>query len=533
MIPMHDSFDMADGRTRRRSYAALFMLPLLCAVFALLQLREQQPYWGGRMSDPSYTYLLSSLHIATFSAPTHIDHPGTTVQEIGALTLRALHLFVSSDELTNAVLADPEWHAQAIGLVLIALAIGASLAAGIWVFRRTGRLGAALVSQAGPLLIANVLAGYSGVRPEPLLIAGAHLWAAVWILWAEGQIDLQHRPTWLAIAALGGVCLATKYTFAPLLVIPLVLLPDWRGRACFSAAGLAAFSIMIAPAWPRWHRMASWVFRLAARDGGYGSGVTTFRPREGWRHAILNTVADNSAFSLVLASTALVLALGWRRADSDSATARRRRLSLAFVVALAAAVVFVAKQASGSTRYLLPTAATAPLAVYALWRWQSGRLSLRLRRLLVATGGAAVLAFALPVATRQIALVHGERAAALEAPDWIARNLPGANIVPYYGASSIPYSLGQAEVYLNCWAPTLARLYPQFIWFDLWGANFKRNFTLEPAAPPDGVFYLEGVPLEGELLDHVCRRLRCTLTPVWNNRVEVIYRVALLDPATS
>lgn len=47
---------------------------------------ERTGPWGAyNRSDPEYCYLLNSLDLLTFHIPFHVDHPGTILQEFGAV----------------------------------------------------------------------------------------------------------------------------------------------------------------------------------------------------------------------------------------------------------------------------------------------------------------------------------------------------------------------------------------------------------------------------------------------------------------
>ncbi len=517
-------------RSVRARALAVLVLPLACGVFAFGQLRNQQPFWGGLMSDPSYIYLLSALNIATFAAPGHVDHPGTPVQVIGALTLRALHPAANADKLASVVLTDPETHARVIGGVLIAIPIAAALGAGLWVLRRTARLDAAIFAQIGPLLIPSMLGGYSGLRPEPLLIACTHLWAAAMIVWSEGYLDLGRREVGALLGAFAGFAIACKYTFAPVVIIPLMLLVGWRARLIFTSALAMSFFASISPALPQFRRLASWVFRLAVRDGTYGHGQIAFGPQQGWTSALSETLRANGLFAMLLVVVAALITIAALDGSKRNTPQRFRRLGLATTIALAVALLMVAKQAAGAARYLIPAAACMPLGLFAVWRCFSHRLSRPLRM-------ASAILFCLAVginagvaAARERANARAGKTGAEEARQWIERNLSHEAVFPYFGSSSIPFALAQADLYAQRWAPKLARIYPGFVCYELWGGAFKRDFSPQPIPRPTPPFYLTGAPLNQGVLDDARRALPWVIDPIWSNGIEAVYRVSPAKP---
>ena len=92
----------------------LTILPVIF-FFTVLWLREASgPYWLHFNLDPTYPYLFNSLNLLNKIPPSHIDHPGTPVQLLGALILKITHLGSSIDQITEKILRDPEQYIQLI-----------------------------------------------------------------------------------------------------------------------------------------------------------------------------------------------------------------------------------------------------------------------------------------------------------------------------------------------------------------------------------------------------------------------------------
>jgi hypothetical protein len=66
-------------------YLAILVVPILLFCFPLILRSYHGPYYLGYNSDPAYAYLLNSLNILNGVPPGHTDHPGTTVQLLGAV----------------------------------------------------------------------------------------------------------------------------------------------------------------------------------------------------------------------------------------------------------------------------------------------------------------------------------------------------------------------------------------------------------------------------------------------------------------
>ena len=68
--------------------AAETWLVLACALLSVCGMTSgmmRRPYFLDY--DPEYAYLLNSLNLLEMSVPGHFDHPGTPLQEFGALVL--------------------------------------------------------------------------------------------------------------------------------------------------------------------------------------------------------------------------------------------------------------------------------------------------------------------------------------------------------------------------------------------------------------------------------------------------------------
>jgi hypothetical protein len=149
------------------------------AVLAAVALRRAQgPFWLAANQDPAYSYLYDSLRVAQGLPPNHVQHPGTAIQLLGAVTLRATTLGRGA-VLQRRVLADPETALRSIHAVLLAACALGMAALGASVLAGTGKPVLAWLAQAGVLIVPGLLGELAGVKPEPFLLALALAMAAV------------------------------------------------------------------------------------------------------------------------------------------------------------------------------------------------------------------------------------------------------------------------------------------------------------------------------------------------------------------
>jgi len=85
----------------------LLALPLSFFIISVLMRHNAGPFWLWSNLDPDYWYLIDSLNMINGEWPKHIAHPGTTVQWIGMLIIKALHPFSTTEDINVMVLSNP------------------------------------------------------------------------------------------------------------------------------------------------------------------------------------------------------------------------------------------------------------------------------------------------------------------------------------------------------------------------------------------------------------------------------------------
>ncbi|MFZ1459862.1 MAG: hypothetical protein WAU38_03605, partial [Ignavibacteria bacterium] len=91
-------------------YSLLIVLPVILFITAHILKVVQGPYYLN-FYDPSYVYLINSLNLAQLSGygVGHFDHPGTTVQVLGAVAVKLFYFLTNNNQdIVNDVLSRPE-----------------------------------------------------------------------------------------------------------------------------------------------------------------------------------------------------------------------------------------------------------------------------------------------------------------------------------------------------------------------------------------------------------------------------------------
>jgi len=345
----------------RRGWAMLFFLPV--AFFAAEWWLRQHglPYWLWFNLDPSYLYLLGGMHILEGLPPVIFEHPGVPVQELVAGVIW-LSDYGTPGALGDAAFSQAEAILARASTVMLALDAAALWLLGWVVWRRTGALLPALLVQTTPFLTMLALKFGIEVEPEPLL-----LFAVLWL--GVGLIEENARPsawTLIALALAAAFGTATKSTFAPLGLAPLILIASWRRRFAYVALAGVALLLFLLPEAGNLSRMSQWYADLARDSGTYGRGPANVIDWARYPHAFIKLFFARPIFLAIFAASLAALFLRWReRKPAQIAMSRSERGLAAILAAQLAQMLLVAKHPSA--HYVLPALELAGVALAFLW----------------------------------------------------------------------------------------------------------------------------------------------------------------------
>lgn len=409
----------------------LGVLPLATVPLIAAMRTATGPYWQRSNIDPTYAYLLNSLLIASGKGAQHSDHPGTTVQLVGAATIRVVHAVSGRAALPDDVLRRPEAYLGAMHQVLVGILVATLLFGGAAIARTTGSLTAALLFQLTPFLAVRPFLDLRLVKAEPLLIPLVLAFGAVLVIESLAPAGPSARARVIALGVLAGAAMATKVTAAPLLVLPFALARSWRQRLLYPAAAAGTFAAITIPAMAAPGRLFRFLFKFATHTGAYGSGDAGFITPdlfvERSERLTLALVTSEWAFVALLAVALALAAVPFLRRRLPPAGTPERgawRLLALLVAVQVASVLMVTKSPMVPLRYLTPVfgmLGVEVVLVRELMRW-AGILPGRLRSLAAAAalalGAAALIVSGFTVArgdlvrTRERALRAQERAIA-------------------------------------------------------------------------------------------------------------------------
>jgi hypothetical protein len=466
---------------RVRSSAALLVVPTALLVLSVMMVNAQGPWGANNRSDPEYNYLLNSLDLLTFHIPFHIDHPGTTLQEFGAVVVFCKWIAASLaggwTPIQRAVLSQPDEYLRPINLGIILVLCSVVFLAGLRLYVATSSLWAALVLQFTLFLFRQTLLALPRISPEPCLIA---IGFALMIPLIPSLLGQERNPARAATeaGALFGFGMLTKVTFLPLAAIAF-LVGGRKERKRFAMGALVLGLLVALPILPRVPAILHWLTSLLIHTERYGSGPVGVPPGWEWKARLKHLIYDEPFIFCSLLYYSLVL-LATIRAKRDELTLSIRRLLWVICGAIGLQLVMTLKHYGA--RYMLPSLVICalPNAYIVLWL-SSSALPIMLRRSL-AVLGAVLMAGGLWSSQSAVdgwLRESADNQAAVRTLAAVRRDAKGCLTIGFYKASNPGYALAFGTEYTaGVHGKALEELYPNFIFYDQFTNTF-RTWTLE------------------------------------------------------
>ncbi len=484
------------GGKRAIFILVLLVLPALAVCFGWQLRKASGPYWLSGNMDPTYAYLMNSLNLADLRRPYFFGHPGTPVHEVGAVVIRVMNFGSSKAEMTHDVLRDPERYIAAINSVLMGFCGICILIAGCVTLEVTGSLFAALLIEVTPFVSGTTLTGLTLARPEPFMTGVAMLVAAAAVLTLRWKVE--RHPRWFAIAfgLLIGIGIAGKVDFAPVAMVPLIILPSWKNRLWFMLATGAAFLVAIIPILspPLMREMIAFMINLATHTGRYGSGQTGFIDPSSYVSAAIKLVRDDGLFFIVMAVGILVLAL---KSRFQSLAGAKRRILIAVTAAQLLQLLMVAKHPS--SRYLIPALALVGLNLVLLVDAFAAKMPAASRYAPAVVISLMIAGAHVWTGRNLLREAENDRRFQFAAYEAVNKQFPNVPVVTYYTASSPYYALAFGEEYGgNLYGADLQKLYPNQFFYNPWTgefSNFAGQVSVDQIRGTSNWFVLRGCSL--------------------------------------
>jgi len=341
---------------------ALLILP----IFFFIGLQKYKDalgeYYLGRNYDPSYPYLINSLNLSQFKGygVGLIAHPGTPVQEIGAVVLLILHsLQPDKTDLVKDVFNNPEYYLNKIFQCFLLLNSAAIFLLGLMVYLKMKSILTSLFLQLSPFSFysGDIYFQLTNVSVEPILIFTILLLITAIIIYLNENGSERNSLFYLIVlGVLCGLGMAIKISFFPILVIPFLLIRGIKFKLSFILISILTFLIFVYPAFSVENAdgFSDWVKNLITHSGRYGTGSEDFVETSVYLSNIKTIFSENLVFSFSYIAILSVLILQFFKKYKSLIRSNKYFILLTGIfIAMTLQVLMVAKHFS--LYYMIPT----------------------------------------------------------------------------------------------------------------------------------------------------------------------------------
>ncbi|NQU52117.1 MAG: hypothetical protein HQ522_06215 [Bacteroidetes bacterium] len=274
---------------------AIFIIPI---IFSWVGSTIELAKFG---NDPNYVYLVNATALCDGESVGYIDHPGTTVMQISAVTIAVKHFFSNpeNDTLVNHVFKDPHTFILAIRSVFLIINTMILFLLGWIAIKTTRSIWAALLLQASCFLTVNSLDHvWTKVSPAPILffITCVYVIAILYFYADNNKKQWKYGFTFSLIVGAG---IVTKATFIPLAILPFVIIPTLKRKFFYGLGIIPSFVLFSIPIIPEYENMYFWFRNLSSHSGIYGHGSKGFIDFQTYIPNIGKIIINNPVFALV------------------------------------------------------------------------------------------------------------------------------------------------------------------------------------------------------------------------------------------
>lgn len=462
------------------TYYSLVIIPIALFIISFSLRQSQGPYFLNTHYDPVYPYLISSLNLVQFSQVTLVEHPGTSVQLIGAAVIKMFYLIDGKNtDIAEDVLSRPEEYLHFINLILILINCAVLYLLGRIVYRYSQNIWISLLIQMSPFISYTISYELAIFIPENFLIVVINILIAVLFKFLYCDDTIRDRKLYFIVlfSIVCGLGISTKITFVPLVILPFVLLKGIKPKLLFLTFTGIFFILFVSPVIAKYEYFLSWIKKLFVYDGLYGTGkpdiVDSVSFVSNLKAIFINEKIFTVIYLLILITIIAVSFSYYRRFEKLSSLLQFKLLTGIFI-SMNFQIIIVAKHYSG--HYMLPALmmATTGLFLCITILFQNFDLvykKVKLNYIYVFL----ILIFSVFITVSSSININGskiERDEALKLNDYINANYPGSVLISSYGSSSKEYAFafgtnwaGQQK---QRYQKIINGIYPDKIYYEYW-----------------------------------------------------------------
>lgn len=465
----------------KKNYFYLILLALPSFLFFLYYLLSNaMSHYYLIFSDPSYEYLINSLNLVQQKGygVGHFDHPGTSVQLIGAVVLKIYSAInIHDTDIVNEVLSKPEKYLFVINNFLVLMNSLALLLLGLFTFSVSNNLSLSVLVQLSSFTSRQCFYGLHIVTPENMMIFVLICFIGILIYYLF-KFDVNKSAPLLFIILFSVVCglgLATKITFFPLIIIPLVIIRGFKNKISFLLFTFIFSLIIVSPALSNYEKFLDWIKKLTINNGRYGYGEPTVINFSVFFYNILRIFSRDVFFANVYFTslTALIFSRYFSVSYKPEIKSRMKEQELLLGIFLAFTLQIIIVGKHYDQHYLIPSlmlSVTAMLLSVSLIS-KTSIINNKLNKKYYF-----LIALIISFSTLQFVSYYNEisiqKTEAASVDNFIKSNYSGELIIPALGVANIESSLAFTTYYSGSqtskYRNSLSQILSSHIFYDEW-----------------------------------------------------------------
>ncbi len=427
------------------------IIPVILFIFSFSLRKAQGEYFLNGLYDPSYPYLIGSLNLAQLSGTFLIEHPGIPVQVIGAVVIRICYLFIGKNsDIAADVLSNPELYLNAINLTLILINCIFIFLMGIILYKYIKNVYICIFLQTTPLVSGTIYYRLSSVSTEIFLIPVIIALITFTIVYIYENHNKKNKYYFITIfAVICGIGIATKITFLPLILIPLILLDTYKQKIVFLIFTFISSIIFIFPAISSYSYFLSWIYKLTLNDGKYGQGNPDVVEISNVSVNLKNIFLKNIYFTFVYISILATILINFKRKDFDNVESKKYKLLIGIFISATILILMITKHYS--EHYMLQATMFLNISIYLILSVSSEKLKnvfnyFRTNRIITIFIFVTVIQFVY-FGISWIQWHSSRKDEAIKVNDYIKDNYQDATLIASHGSSSDKYALAYSIRY--------------------------------------------------------------------------------------
>ena len=478
---------------------SLLFIPVCIAVFTVLMKQAAGPYWLGVNSDPAYLYLVNSVYLLDNITPYFTDHPGTTLELLGAIVIKTL---VHGKNTAEQVFMNPEYYLNALHYVMFVLYMTSLLVLTGYVWHKTKSIIITMMIQTSAFFFLTLKSYASGdyilpvivnINSDTLIMTITNLYVLMIFKLFYNQNEKSGWRTGVVFGIICGLGVITKLTFLPLLIFPIIVFPQWKQKLSFIGSFLVTAGIILVPVIPRYQEIFHWIKHISVETSAEGK-VVAIMQWNGYYKALKGLLMSQLPMTFLIIMS-IVIILSYYFVNKKLIKNRRSIIFIAALTCVLAAQFIMVSRHAGP-HYMSP--------IYGLWGiiWVVIYLGINIGRMQKKRMMGVLLIIFIWSQTTYAWVYYKHLKQTNQDIYYFSQKVykdyaQNCTVFGFYRSSSLPMAIRFAQGHGNFkyYSKMLKRLYPEALFYNQWQRvfhNFDKNVFLRQVMPKEGCALLYG-----------------------------------------